>query len=72
VNPTANATAGLIPSYTITDLSATYRVEKYTFKGGINNLSNEKYFTRRSGGYPGPGLMPSDARSFYLSLGMKL
>lgn len=72
VKPTANATAGLIPSYTVTDLSATYRIANYTFKGGMNNLTNEKYFTRRSGGYPGPGLMPSDARSFYLSLGVKL
>lgn len=72
VMPNAAATTGLIPSYTITDIAATYRVNNYTFKAGVNNLTNEKYFTRRAGGYPGPGLMPSDARGWYVSLGVKL
>lgn len=72
VIPSANGTAGLIPSYSIVDLAATYRTGNYTFKTGLNNLTNEKYFTRRAGGYPGPGLMPSDARSFYVSFGLKL
>ncbi len=72
VMPNAAATTGLIPSYTITDIAATYRVNSYTFKAGVNNLTNEKYFTRRAGGYPGPGLMPSDARGWYVSFGVKL
>jgi Fe(3+) dicitrate transport protein len=72
VTPNAAATTGLIPSYTITDVAATYRVNNFTFKAGVNNVTNEKYFTRRAGGYPGPGLMPSDARGWYVSLGVKL
>lgn len=72
VLPNAAATTGLIPSYTVVDFAATYKINQYAFKAGINNLTDQRYFTRRAGGYPGPGLMPSDARSFYLSVGVKL
>jgi Fe(3+) dicitrate transport protein len=71
--PTANANNGLIPSYTITDLTATYKFSKgLNIKTGINNLFDTRYFTRRAGGYPGPGAMPADGRSFFLSVGVKL
>jgi Fe(3+) dicitrate transport protein len=70
--PTANAQNGLIPAYTVTDLTATYRFTKSLhLKAGVNNLSDEHYFTRRAGGYPGPGALPSDGRTFFLSLGAK-
>jgi Fe(3+) dicitrate transport protein len=73
VVPTANANNGLIPSYTITDLTATYKFSKgLNIKTGINNLFDTRYFTRRAGGYPGPGAMPADGRSFFLSVGVKL
>ncbi len=39
--------------------------------GGINNLTDERYFTRRAGGYPGPGILPADGRTFYVSAGIK-
>lgn len=72
VVPTANAQTGLIPSYLVSDISCTYKLLKHwTIKAGVNNLADERYFTRRAGGFPGPGLMPSDARSLYLSLGAK-
>ncbi len=71
--PNSSGTSGLIPSYTIGDITASYRYhEKYTVKAGINNFADAKYFTRRAGGYPGPGLMPSDGRSYFLTLGAKL
>jgi Fe(3+) dicitrate transport protein len=70
ITPTANAQNGLIPSYTITDLTATYKFSKaLNIKAGINNLFDERYFTRRAGGYPGPGLLPADGRSFFVSVG---
>lgn len=73
VTPTATATTGSIPGYTITDLALTYRfLSNYNVKAGINNLMDERYFTRRAGGYPGPGLMPSDKRNFFVSFGIKL
>ncbi|MBI5856416.1 MAG: TonB-dependent receptor [Sphingobacteriales bacterium] len=71
--PTANGNNGLIPSYTITDLTATYKFSKgLNIKAGINNLFDERYFTRRAGGYPGPGALPADGRTFFVSVGAKL
>ncbi len=72
VTPNAIATSGLIPSYNVQDLSLNYRLLKnYTLRAGINNLTDESYFSRRSGGYPGPGLLPSDGRSAFISVGAK-
>ena len=73
ITPTANGNTGLIPSYTITDLTATYKFSKgLNIKAGINNLFDERYFTRRAGGYPGPGALPGDGRTFFISVGAKL
>jgi Fe(3+) dicitrate transport protein len=73
VTPTTSGTTGLIPAYTIGDLTASYHFQdKYTVKAGINNIGDAKYFTRRAGGYPGPGLMPADGRSFFVTIGAKL
>jgi Fe(3+) dicitrate transport protein len=70
VAPTANGQTGLIPSYKVFDITATYRWDKkFNIKAGVNNLADEKYFTRRAGGYPGPGLLPSDGRTFFVSVG---
>ncbi|MFC5282373.1 TonB-dependent receptor domain-containing protein [Pedobacter alpinus] len=70
--PNAAATTGLIPAYSVQDLSASYKFLKhYNIKAGVNNLTDERYFTRRAGGYPGPGIMPADGRIAYLSLGVK-
>jgi Fe(3+) dicitrate transport protein len=71
--PTSNGNNGLIPSYTITDLTATYKFSKgLNIKTGINNLFDERYFSRRAGGYPGPGALPGDGRTFFVSVGAKL
>jgi Fe(3+) dicitrate transport protein len=71
--PTANGQNGLIPAYNVWDFTATYRLnEQFSIKAGVNNLTDERYFTRRAGGYPGPGLLPADGRSFWLSLNVKL
>lgn len=73
VTASANGNTGLIPSYTVTDLTATYKFSKgLNLKAGINNLFDERYFTRRAGGYPGPGALPADGRTFFLSVGAKL
>jgi len=69
----SNAQTGLIPSYAVTDLTATYKFSKgLNVKAGINNLFDERYFTRRAGGYPGPGALPADGRTFFISVGAKL
>jgi Fe(3+) dicitrate transport protein len=71
--PTANGQIGAIPSYGLLDFSAGFKFNNaFTIKSGINNLLNEKYFTRRSSGYPGPGILPGDGRTFFISLGAKI
>ncbi len=73
VAASTNGNTGLIPSYTVTDLTATYKFSKgLNLKAGINNLFDERYFTRRAGGYPGPGALPADGRTFFISIGAKL
>ena len=69
---TATAVEGIIPSYQIMDFSTSYRWKYLSLEGSINNLLNAKYFTRRAEAYPGPGIIPSDGRSFYLTLGVSL
>ncbi|MCA6439284.1 MAG: TonB-dependent receptor [Chitinophagaceae bacterium] len=73
VEPSTNGNTGRIPAYTVTDLTATYKFLKgLNLKAGINNLLDERYFTRRAGGYPGPGALPADGRTFFVSVGAKL
>jgi Fe(3+) dicitrate transport protein len=68
----AKATIGKIEGYQVMDFSCTYLINgKYNVKLGANNLMNEKYVTRRSGGYPGPGLLPGNGRTVYFSIGAK-
>jgi Fe(3+) dicitrate transport protein len=69
---TTTAVDGLIPAYSIMDLSLSYSYKRASLSTGINNLTNAMYYTRRADGYPGPGIIPSDGISFYLSLGIKL
>jgi len=70
---TSNAINGLIPSYYVMDLSAQLTVNKFlSLNCSVNNLDNNMYFTRRADSYPGPGIIPSDGRSFYLTLQVKI
>ena len=57
--------AGYLPAYTVLDVSASYKIKNYALKGGINNVGNQHYFTRRTDEYPGPGIIPSPALSVY-------
>lgn len=73
VTPSANGVTGKLDGYSVYDLSMEYRfLEKYNVRFGINNLDNTIYATRRAGGYPGPGILPNEARTFFLSLGAKI
>ena len=67
-NQVSNAVVGLIYSYFTMDLSCKMIFKSIQLETGINNLSNEIYFTRRATGYPGPGIIPSMPRSFYICL----
>ncbi|MBK7058509.1 MAG: TonB-dependent receptor [Leptospiraceae bacterium] len=67
--PTLNAQAGKIAGYSVSDASFTYNIlENFGIRGGVNNLENKVYFTRRAGGLPGPGLIPAEGRTLFLGM----
>lgn len=67
----ASAIYGIIPAYAVMDLSAGWSWKMLGIGAGINNLTNSRYFTRRAEGYPGPGIIPADPISVYLSLRLR-
>ncbi len=66
-----NGSAGEIPAYDVLDFSAQYTYKKWTLEAGVNNLLDERYFTQRATGYPGPGIIPSAPRNYYAVLQFK-
>jgi len=62
---------GEIPSYSIMDVTLTYNIKSLKFEVGLNNALNESYFTQRATGYPGPGIIPSSGRTFFVTVGYK-
>jgi Fe(3+) dicitrate transport protein len=70
--PNAAATVGKLPAYEVMDFSFSLRfLTYYNVKAGVNNLTDEKYATRRAGGYPGPGILPGNGRTIFVSFGAK-
>ena len=67
-NSIGDGITGQIPSYYVADFSASYKWKMLKLEAGINNFTDNKYFTRRASGYPGPGIIPSDFRSYYATL----
>lgn len=71
--PTANGAAGLVPAYALVDMNLSVRVnEKLHLQVNVNNLLDESYFTKRPQFYPGPGIWPSDGRSFSATVKINL
>jgi len=70
-NPTG--VSGAVPAYHVWDWSFDWHfMTNYHLGAGINNIADARYFTRRINMYPGPGILPADGRTFYVSLGLKL
>ena len=70
--PVDDAVAGFVPAYTLLDWSGAARLAggvEATF--GINNLADKRYFTKRTGEYPGPGILPGAGRRVYAGLERK-
>lgn len=63
---------GIIPAYHIIDISYKTQYSIYTLFFGINNVTNNSYFTRRASGYPGPGIIPSEGRNYFVTCQIKL
>ena len=69
----SNGVVGYVPSYTLIDLAFNWKfLDQYQISAGINNLMEVRYFSRRINMYPGPGILPGDGRSIYISLGFKI
>jgi Fe(3+) dicitrate transport protein len=69
-----NPSVGYVPPYQVMDFAATYRfLGNYMIRIGVNNLADNKYFTRRTETlvYLGKGVLPGDGRSVYFTLGAK-
>ncbi len=68
-----DAAAGIVPSYTVLDLSLRAPIGgRHELTVGVNNLLNRKYFTKRTGEYPGPGILPGQGRSIYAGMRFSL
>ncbi len=63
---------GEIPAYDILDASFSYTYKWFRLEAGINNLLDSSYFVRRATGYPGPGIIPSQPRTYYAGIQFKL
>ncbi len=67
----STATIGIIPSYYVMDITTSYTYKWFKLSCSVNNLSNNKYFTRRAESYPGPGIIPSDGIGVFGTLAFK-
>jgi len=72
VNDNTYGIFGQIPAYYVADFSASYKWKNFKLEAGINNFTDNRYFTRRATGYPGPGIIPSDPLTFYTTLQINL
>ncbi len=69
-----NPSVGYVSPYNVLDFAMGYKfLGKYNIRIGVNNLTDNKYFTRRTETlvYLGNGVLPGDGRSFYITLGAK-
>jgi Fe(3+) dicitrate transport protein len=71
--PSANGAVGLVPSYSLLDLNASYAFSRnFSLKVNVSNVTNEQYFTKRPSFYPGPGVWASDGRTWSMMFSVKI
>ncbi|MFB6257642.1 MAG: TonB-dependent receptor family protein [Flavobacteriales bacterium] len=63
-----SAELGLIPAYSVSDLSMGYGTDAVEVQVGVHNLLDRDYFTHRAKGYSGPGIVPAPPRNYYITL----
>ena len=72
-DPPASGARGFTPAYSVWDFNASLNARAgITLRGGINNIFNKQYFTKRPTMYPGPGIWPSDGRNVYITAAFRL
>lgn len=69
VQPNASGSVGMVPAYGLLDMNASLQLSgNVSLQLNANNVLNRSYFTKRPQFYPGPGIWPSDGRSFSATL----
>ncbi|NQW29746.1 MAG: TonB-dependent receptor [Ignavibacteria bacterium] len=63
----ASAVNGIVPAYNVADLSLKYGRAWWSIDANINNIFDARYFTRRADSYPGPGIIPAEPLSMFLT-----
>ncbi len=63
-----SAEVGIVPAYSVSDLSVGYGNDVLDLKVGVHNLFDRRYFTHRAAGYSGPGIVPAPPRNYYATL----
>lgn len=65
VETNESGSVGLVPSYQLLDMNTSVSINDHlTLQLNVNNIFDENYFTKRPQFYPGPGIWPSDDRTF--------
>ncbi|MNT60077.1 TonB dependent receptor [compost metagenome] len=73
VTPTASGAVGLVDAYRLLDLNFSIRlIENIKLQFNVSNFLDEHYFTKRPQFYPGPGVWPSDGRTFSGTVAIKI
>jgi Fe(3+) dicitrate transport protein len=69
VTPSATGAVGRVPGYALLDLHGGVVLTRWArLSVAVSNALNQRYFTKRPQFYPGPGIWPSDGRSFQMSI----
>ena len=71
IDSNLSGVVGVLPSYSVLDISLSYKYQNLKVETGINNMLDNAYFTRRATGYPGPGIIPSPPQNIYLTVGLR-
>ncbi|MBK8242310.1 MAG: TonB-dependent receptor [Saprospiraceae bacterium] len=73
VLPSSTGATGLVPSYQLVDLNLAFKISNsIKLQINVNNLFDIHYFTKRPQFYPGPGIWPSDGRTFSGTVSIKI
>ena len=71
--PSISGASGIVPSYQLLDLNLAIRIsDKVKLQLNASNILDERYFTKRPQFYPGPGIWPSDGRTFSGTVSIKI
>jgi Fe(3+) dicitrate transport protein len=72
-NPNPSGATGLVPSYALLDFNASFLfTENIKLQINVSNVLDKQYFTKRPQFYPGPGIWPSDGRTFSMTVSVRI